>query len=349
MTDDKRQQLLEPHRKAAELVQRELKEVDMLIQQTTSEVERLQTQNARAVTRVKQVESQFETVPREDIKSAYNSLLENQQRLFTMQGQKEKLLSEQKSLTRLADVYQKLLDNFDPQEKPTPGSAPAPSPQVQMNVINIIEAQERERQRLSRQMHDGPAQSLTNLALQAEICERLFDRDPERAKIELGELRTSVINTFQRVRGFIFDLRPMMLDDLGLVPTLKRYVEGVTDSGFSGATLSITGRERRIAPHKEVTIFRVIQELIHTGREYSRASTIKIALDMGETQARVVVEDNGSGFDLDEELTSADAMRLGLQTLKERIEMLGGRITFDSTPGRGMRITFTLPLEKEEH
>ena len=134
-------------------------------------------------------------------------------------------------------------------------------------VISIIEAQEQERLRLSRQMHDGPAQSLTNLVLQAEICERLFDRDPDRARIELAELKNNVVSTFKSVRGFIFDLRPMMLDDLGLVPTMRRYVEGVTDSGFAGLTLHITGKERRLAPHKEVTIFRVIQTLIHLGRE----------------------------------------------------------------------------------
>jgi two-component system sensor histidine kinase DegS len=74
-------------------------------------------------------------------------------------------------------------------------------------------------------MHDGPAQSLTNLILQAEICERLFDSDPVRARAELGNLKDAVTSNFQKVREFIFDLRPMMLDDLGLNPTLRRYVQ----------------------------------------------------------------------------------------------------------------------------
>jgi two-component system sensor histidine kinase DegS len=213
-----------------------------------------------------------------------------------------------------------------------------------MVVVNVIEAQERERQRLSRQMHDGPAQSLTNLVLQAEICERLFDRDPDRAREELAELKENVVSTFQKVKGFIFTLRPMMLDDLGLVPTLKRYAEGLEESGFAGISLSISGKERRLAAHKEVTIFRVIQELHHIAWEYGNATNIKVSLDIDEDQVRVSVEDDGSGFELGSDLSSSEAKRLGLPTLRERIGMLDGTIHFDSAPAQGMRVSFTLPV-----
>ncbi|OQA17605.1 MAG: Signal transduction histidine-protein kinase/phosphatase DegS [Chloroflexi bacterium ADurb.Bin360] len=345
MTDDAWSQFLEACRRGHDKVQQELKEVDMLIQQTSGEVDRLVQTNARAAARVRQVESQFETVPRDDIKSAYSAMLENQQRLFTMRGQLEKLQSDQKNLTRVAELYKRVLEQTEPVvDLPTVSTSAPKSPQAM--VTSIIEAQERERQRLSRQMHDGPAQSLTNLVLQAEICERYFDRSPERARAELAELKKNVVSTFQKVKGFIFDLRPMMLDDLGLMPTLKRYVEGLTDSGFPGVTLTITGKERRLVSYKEVTIFRVIQELVNIGREHGRATNIKITLDMGETGARITVEDNGSGFELDEALTSANATRLGLLPLRERIEMLGGQINFASNIGQGMRTTCTLPIEQ---
>ena len=85
-------------------------------------------------------------------------------------------------------------------------------------IVRVVEAQEAERQRLSRQIHDGPAQALSNFILQTEIAMRLFDIDTERARAELQSLKTSATSTFQKVRDFIFDLRPMMLDDLGLVP-----------------------------------------------------------------------------------------------------------------------------------
>lgn len=346
MTESSWQQFVETTRKSHEQVQKELKEVDMLIQQTTSEVERLMQQNAKAAARTRQVEAQIDTVPRDEIKAAYNSTIENQQRLFTMRGQLEKLQSDQKNLSRLSESYRVLLDSFATEEiaeSETEGEAPS----HQTMVINIIEAQERERLRLSRQMHDGPAQALTNLVIQAEICERLFDRDPARAKTELAELKENVVSTFQKVKGFIFELRPMMLDDLGLVPTMKRYAEGLTESGFTGIVINVTGKDRRLARHKEVTTFRVTQELIHLGRENGRASSIKVGLDMGDTQVRVVVEDNGNGYELDEELTTQDALRLGLPTLRERIEMLKGTFSFDSSPGQGMRVTFTLPAEEQ--
>jgi two-component system sensor histidine kinase DegS len=346
MVESNWEQFTEFCRRGSEQTQRELKEIDMLIQQTSSEVDRFMQANTRAVARTRQLESSFDTVPREDIRKTYDTLVENQQRLFTMRGQLEKLQSDQRNLTRIAELFDRVLtfappedagrvDLVDTNERETP----------QAMVISIIEAQEQERLRLSRQMHDGPAQSLTNLVLQAEICERLFDRDPERARTELGDLKKSVVNAFKTVKVFIFDLRPMMLDDLGLVPTMRRYVEGITDEGYTGLTLKVTGKERRLAPHKEVTIFRVIQALIHLAREQDQATSIVIHLNIEDEEARVSMEDNGVGFEIDEALASPDAARLNLPTLRERIEMLDGTIRFSSTPGQGLRVDFSLPVE----
>ncbi len=341
-------QFIETSRRNYARLQTELKEVDMLIQQTSAEVDRMVRRNARAASRLRQIETQFDTVPREDIKTTYNELIESQQRLFTMRGQLEKLQSDQRHMGRLAELYETVLRYSGSMEESVVEEIGNAGATPQAMVVRIIEAHERERQRLSRQIHDGPAQSLTNLVLQAEICERLFERDNERARQELTELKQDVVNTFQKVKNFIFDLRPMMLDDLGVMPTLKRYVEGLEETGFSGVKLSLSGRERRLAPYKEITIFRVIQELLHIGREYGQATMIKVTMDMGEREVRVTIEDNGSGFDLGDALKTSDAERTGLATLRERIEMLGGAITFDSTIGQGMRVSFTLPIEEEE-
>ncbi len=349
MTENAWDQFVEVCHRGSEQVKKELKEVDMLIQQTSVEVDRIMQANSRAVARARQVESTFDTMPREDIKSAYDSLIENQRRLFTMRGQLEKLQSDQKNLTRLAELYQTTLEHTAPEEIDVAEAIGFDRPTApQAMVVSIIEAQEQERLRLSRQMHDGPAQALTNLVLQAEICERLFDRDPARAKDELSELKKNVVNTFKSVKGFIFDLRPMMLDDLGLAPTMRRYVAGTKETGYTGLSLHITGKDRRLAAHKEVTIFRVVQALIHLGREQSRASSINVVMDIGDNQVTVTIEDNGSGFELDENLTTPDAVRLNLPTHRERIEMLGGKIFFNSTPGQGLRVNFSLPAEPIE-
>jgi len=336
-------------RRGSTQIQNELKEIDMLIQQTSSEVDRFMQTNARAVARTRQIESALETVPRDDIRKAYSGLIENQQRLFTMRGQLEKLQSDQKHLTRIAELYDRILGYAPPESADVgeAGTGAAMEPR-QANVVNIIEAQEQERLRLSRQMHDGPAQALTNLVLQAEICERLFDRDPERARVELAELKEKVVKTFKTVKVFIFDLRPMMLDDLGLVPTVRRYVDGIADEGFTGLTLKVTGKDMRLAPHEEVTIFRVLQALIHIAREQDQASSIVVHLNLEETEAMVTIEDNGVGFDIDDQLTSDDAVKLTLPTLRERIEMLGGKIHFFSGTGQGLRVNFTMPIRRRE-
>jgi two-component system sensor histidine kinase DegS len=340
------EQFLEECSREYEQAQVELKEVDLLIQQTTAEVERLAQRNTQATNRLRQVEAALDTVPREDIREAYAAVLDSQQRLFTMRGQLEKLQSNQRSMVRYLDLLRSVLEvagraEYEPQTQEEGGEEGEPARPL---VVRIVEAQEREKQRLSRQMHDGPAQSLTNLVLQAEICERLFATDPDRARAELASLKNAVAGTFQKIKGLILNLRPMMLDDLGVVPTLRRYVDSFADNSGVLTNLVVTGKERRLESYKEVTIFRLIQELLNNAHEHSRASSVQISLDMGDQLVRVSVEDNGSGFELTETLASPEADKLGLAAMRERVEMLGGQIHFDSGLGRGTKTTFELPI-----
>ncbi len=323
--------------------QRELKEIDLLIQQTSDEVERLARRNTQATNQLRQVEASIKTVPRGDIQESYSSVLDTQQRLFTMQGQLEKLQSDQKNMTRYLNILHGVLEHVDHGGRRESESLQG-SDSAQSSVVRIIEAQERERRRLSRQMHDGPAQSLTNLILQAEICERLLDADPEQARAELANLKNSVAGTFQKVKGFIINLRPMMLDDLGLIPTLRRYLESFSENSDIQTDLTVTGKERRLASHKEVTTFRIIQELLNNAKEYSNAGSARISLDLEGDRLRVTFEDDGDGLEITDALNSQAAQRLGLPTMRERIEMLGGEIDFDSSLGEGTTVRFHLPL-----
>ena len=341
------EQLLEECSGEHDQAQRELKEIDLLIQQTTSEVERLTQRNTEATNRLRQVEAVLDTMPREDIQEAYTTVLDTQQRIFIMRGQLEKLQSDQRNMARYLDLLRKMLETAGHAGRAHKAHVLDEGEPAQPLVVRIIEAQERERQRLSRQMHDGPAQSLTNLILQAEICERLFDIDPERARSELASLKNAVAGTFQKIKDLILNLRPMMLDDLGLVPTLRRYVDSFANSTGVVTRLTVTGKERRLASHKEIASLRLVQELLNNAYEYGHASSIQINLDMGEDLVRVAIEDNGSGFEFTETLTSPDADRLGLATMRERVEMLGGQIHFDSGVGRGTKTNFELPISRQ--
>jgi two-component system sensor histidine kinase DegS len=345
MDDTVFSEFLEEARSEHEQVQRELKEIDMLIQQTSAEVDRLAQRNAQATNHVRQLENNLDTVPREDLQQAYTEAQEAQKRLFVMRGQLEKLQSDQQHLTRLVDHLRRMREML-----PGQGGAAVRhhdggrdgGESAQPAIVRIIETQEQERQRLVRQLHDGPAQSLTNLILQAEICERLFDTDSSRARLELGNLKTSVTSTFQKVRDFMFDLRPMMLDDLGLVPTLKRYVESFSEKSNVRIVLTVTGNERRFTDYKEVALFHFVKDLLTNVRQHSQASQAQVFLDLTEDMVRITVEDKGNGFDVKEVLSTSAG--LGLSTLRERIEMLGGQVQIDSSPGRGAKVSMSVPL-----
>ena len=192
-------------------------------------------------------------------------------------------------------------------------------------------------------MHDGPAQALSNFILQTEIATRLFDVDQDSAREELQTLKASATNTFKQVRDFIFQLRPMMLDDLGMVPTVKRYVDAVREQTGVEISIAISGAERRLEPYLEVVVFRSVQELLTNALAHSQASEIKVQLDVPDTEIRVSVDDNGKGFD-----TSILEARsnLGLKLIKERAEMLGGNFELDSVIGHGTRVFFRIPIAK---
>lgn len=189
-------------------------------------------------------------------------------------------------------------------------------------------------------MHDGPAQALSNFILQTEIAMRLFDLDQDKARNELSNLKVSATSTFQKVRDFIFELRPMMLDDLGLVPTIKRYVDAFKDQSGMDIRLTVSGLERRLELYQEVMVFRAIQELLNNASRHSQAAMVRINLDMGDANVKLIVDDDGRGFDVGI-LDQRNSM--GLKVIRERVDMLGGYFDLESRMGQGTKITFQIP------
>ena len=324
-------------RQDVEQKQRELQEISMLVEQSQLEVNKLAQRNATANSKLQQIHGYFDSAPREDIRAVYDSALDAQQRLFVMRGQLEKLQSDQTHLQQYLNQLEIILETFSGATAP---STPAQQTDAFSSVEAIIQAQEAERQRLSRQMHDGPAQALSNFILQTEIAMRLFDMNQDQAREELENLKQSATATFQKVRDFIFELRPMMLDDLGLVPTLKRYVEAFKEQNNSDVRLTVSGVERRLESYIEVMIFRAIQELLGNAVRISQASKITIHIDITDTSVKVGTEDNGKGFDVD---TLLEGSGMGVKVIKERAEMLGGHLDIKSVIGQGSNITFQIP------
>ena len=319
-----------------EETQKALREVTLMIEQSQGEVAKLSQRNAAITTHLQQVQNQLDKMPAQEIRNAYDSALDAQQRLFVMRGQLEKLQSERSHLERFKSTLERArAASGGISASASQGGSKSPLASVEM----LVNAQETERQSLSRQMHDGPAQALSNFILQTEIAMRLMDVDASQARDELNNLKTSAMGTFQKVRNFIFELRPMMLDDLGLVPTIRRYGDAFKEQAGLDVSITVTGNERRLQPYLEVMVFRAIQELLGNAARHGQATLIKVLVDMGEDRVRVSVDDNGRGFDPE---SIHQGTSLGLKLIRERAEMLGGSFEVDSAVGKGTRVTFAV-------
>jgi two-component system sensor histidine kinase DegS len=322
----------------------ELTEIDLMLEQSQLEVNKLTQRNASVTTHLQQVQAQFDSMPRGDIRTAYDAALDAQQRLFVMRGQLDKLQSDR---NRIAQYHSLLQQAFGVIEEEQPHSTSSSGKSVSASTVETVEmmirAQEAERQKLARAMHDGPAQALSNFILQIEIAVRLFDLDQAKAREELGGLKTAATSTFQKVRDFIFELRPMMLDDLGLAPTISRYVEAFKEQTGIDVRIMISGLEQRLESYLEVMIFRAVQELLSNVARHSQASQVKMQIDATDSNVKVSIEDNGRGFDVD---SLAEQGGMGLKVIRDRVELLGGVMEVRSAIGQGVRLMFQVPATK---
>ncbi|MBN2047016.1 MAG: ATP-binding protein [Anaerolineaceae bacterium] len=320
--------------------QRSLDEVNMMIEQSQRELDMLTQRNTAITTHLQQVQLQEDLMPLADIRAAYSAALDAQQRLLVLRGRMEKLQSDRTHLEKMVFVLKDVIQNLS--------SGSVKSDAVGQSTLDkMIEAQEAERERLSHQMHDGPAQTLSNFIIQAEIVSRTLEMNREEAKEELKKLKTSASKAFQDIRTFIFELRPMMLDDLGLVPTLRRYTASFQDQTGTEVNLSVQGEERRFKPTLEIVLFRAVQELMSNAAFHNAGQPVKVQIQVEVTidvdTVRVRVSDNGKGFTYKE--SDIEANGSGLKLIRERVEMLGGSMKVVTSPARGCSVSLSLPID----
>lgn len=331
--------LLEDLKNFIEETQHQLKECNLMLGQSQSELNKLVQRNTSASTQLQQEIAQGEPAIPPGLKNSLSLVMETQQRMIMMRNQLEKVQGEQTLRSQTLDILQKVYTYLESGSSSSFVNRPAASMEM------LIDAQESERQRLSKQMHDGPAQALSNFIVQAEIAARLLEMDPTKAKEELENLKVSAMSTFQKVRAFISELRPMMLDDLGLIPTLRRYIEGYKDQYNADVTLTVNGTEKRLEQFQEVVLFRAAQELMENASRHNidNPSKVQVNLQLTVDQdfVKLVVSDNGIGFDPS---SASQSTGLGLKLIRDRVEMLGGNINIDSSPGQGSSIGLQLPI-----
>ncbi|WP_088189068.1 sensor histidine kinase [Desulfosporosinus sp. FKA] len=212
--------------------------------------------------------------------------------------------------------------------------------------LRVIKAQEDERRRVAREIHDGPAQTLANIVLRLEIAGKLLEYDPSRVKAELMDLKNLVRANLQDIRRIIFDLRPMALDDLGLIAAISKYLDNFSETYGIECELLIDGSEKRLFPTMEVALFRLIQEGITNVAKHAHSSKVKIVLNFQDDWTSARIQDYGKGFDIDSTM-QMPGEHFGLIGMRERVEMFYGRFSLQSCCGEGTIIEFSIPSRLE--
>jgi two-component system sensor histidine kinase DegS len=206
-----------------------------------------------------------------------------------------------------------------------------------------IQAQEEERMRLAREVHDGPAQVLANAILGLEYCELVAARAPEELGPELQRLRTAMREGLVEVRRFMFDLRPSMLATMGLNATLARYVEEYQQAFGIPVRLALPPQELTVDDGAQIVLFRVVQESLQNIQKHAEATAVQVELSrLPDGRVRLLIRDNGKGFDR-QRLRPAGPSGAGLLGMEERATLLGGQLTIESALGRGTSVTLELP------
>ena len=217
----------------------------------------------------------------------------------------------------------------------------------------IIKAQEEERYRISREIHDGPAQDLANLIFQTSVSEKLVDRDPEEAKRSIQELRQQVRECLVSVRQVIFDMRPMALDDLGLAAALSQLCSKMGERGLVAAECSAEGKMYNLPKHVEIAVFRIVQEALNNVAHHANAQKARVRMHYTPNVVSILVEDNGKGFDADAFLNEKAIVeqaledpeqeaKFGLISMRERAKLIGAEFGIVSVPNKGTKVHIRL-------
>ncbi len=203
------------------------------------------------------------------------------------------------------------------------------------------QAQEAERKRIARELHDDTTQALIT------VSRSLDDLASGNTQVSVADIKTQVRSILQGVRNFSRQLRPSILDDLGLVPAVRWLVSDLTKNNDIAADIEVTGEQRQLSPEAELMIFRIVQEALANVRKHSEANTVSVRVEFADYNTKLIVSDNGKGFEIPARVSDlARNGKLGLIGMQERAQLLGGTLTINSEPGKGTTVVIEVPLSK---
>ncbi|MEX2546501.1 MAG: histidine kinase [Chloroflexota bacterium] len=319
-------------------LERELTEIDLLMRQASSEAERHETRRAQAEERMAALDND----PRADpasVAEARTHLLSQTRRQTMMQGQLEVLEGKQRALKRFHERLEQIVPALAEAGGGVGASAASErSAAANASARDVLAAQEEMRREIAREMHDGPAQSIANIALQAQVVQRLVAQDPARAEGELKELVTMVQGALEATKNFIFDVRPMVLDDLGLVPTLRRAAAERNRRSGQIVGFESVGADTRLPSDLESAVFRIVDDAVQ-GLLDAHPAELMVRLDWHESGLKATVRgrpQSGPGA----QTAPADVARAAVAAARRDRQMPAALATMihdqESTDARGL-------------
>ena len=341
----------------------ELQRVIQEAQETIDKVDKLELSYNRARIRLTEVSRDFVRFTERDIRAAYEKATELQLELMIAREREVYLRSRRDELQmRVRSVQSSVerAESIGSQMSVVLEYLSGELGQVtkivesvknrQLMGLKIILAQEEERKRIAREIHDGPAQMLANLVLRTEIVERmLVKQEFGLVHREVVDLKGQVRGSLEEMRKVIFNLRPMALDDLGLIPTLRKYVHDFEEKTQIRTVFDIKGKEHRLSSAMEAGVFRLVQEALSNVAKHSGAHQVLVEITYQAQLIKIIVKDDGSGFNM-EELKRKQSKRehFGLVGMRERVELLEGRMEIQSASGQGAAIVIHIPTNVDK-
>ncbi len=215
----------------------------------------------------------------------------------------------------------------------------------QQLLLRLEVAQEEERRRIARELHDGTTQDLVTLLHQVEKFTSITDSLSPRDATLLEGLWQQTSKTLDEVRRFIQDLRLPILDDLGFLPALEWLTSDLAKQSGIAVDMVVLGPVRRFPHEIELILFRIAQEALRNMRKHSEASRVEVTVEFGNAKAVLTVKDNGKGFELPKGIDSLPSVgKLGLIGMQERVQHIGGKLTLQSKPGKGTTVIVEVPI-----
>jgi two-component system sensor histidine kinase DegS len=334
----------------------ELEELNLEAGRIIDEVQKHEKLERYARLRLMEVSRNFRSYSEGDIKKAYDSARELQLRLLDLRQSEMYMRRRRDELSRhirkFRDINQKADDFLNSTGfalKILKGNVERINETIEDSMRKqqmgmwIIESQEAERRKIARDLHDGPAQNLASMMIRLDLIQHLWDNDINRIYEEIENIKQMGAQTLGDIRRLMFDLKPSLVHEDDFCATLTDFFRDYGAKYDMDIEFITFGKRKKYDMSLEIALFRMVQEAITNIRKHAGASRALVKMEDNGRSLMLVVKDDGSGFDVEKAAKQSESY--GIIGMKERVELLGGEVEIDSSPGQGTQVIITVPLE----